>query len=41
MNNNKMKKYLTILTMLLTGSMAFAQTDDPVIMTVAGQPVPR
>lgn len=27
--------------MLLTGSMAFAQTDDPVIMTVAGQPVPR
>ena len=29
------------MTMLLTGGMAFAQTDDPVIMTVAGQPVLR
>ena len=34
-------KYLLIITMLLSGSMAFAQTDDPVIMTIAGQPVAR
>ena len=34
-------KYLLIFTMLLSGSMAFAQTDDPVIMTIAGQPVAR
>lgn len=27
--------------MLLCGSMAFAQTDDPVIMTVSGHPVQR
>ena len=34
-------KYLLIITMLLSGSMAFAQADDPVIMTIAGQPVAR
>lgn len=36
-----MKRQIFLATMLLTGGMAFAQTDDPVIMTVAGQPVPR
>ena len=29
------------MTMLLCGGMAFAQSGDPVIMTIAGQPVHR
>ena len=36
-----MKKTIVAMTMLLYGSMAFAQTDDPVIMTIAGHPVQR
>ena len=36
-----MKKTIVAMTMLLCGSMAFAQTDDPVIMTIAGHPVQR
>lgn len=35
------KKSIAVISMLLCGSMAFAQTDDPVIMTVAGHPVQR
>jgi peptidyl-prolyl cis-trans isomerase SurA len=37
----QMKKTIVAMTMLLCGSMAFAQTDDPVIMTIAGHPVQR
>ena len=29
------------LAMLLCGSMAFGQTDDPVLMTINGKPVKR
>ena len=35
------KKAIAAMTMLLCGSMAFAQSDDPVIMTIAGHPVQR
>lgn len=36
-----MKRYAFMMAMLLSGSIAFAQTSDPVIMTIAGQPVSR
>lgn len=36
-----MKKTILMATMLLSWGMAFAQSDDPVIMTIAGQPVTR
>jgi peptidyl-prolyl cis-trans isomerase SurA len=36
-----MRKNLFTLVMLFVGVMAFAQTDDPVIMVINGQPVTR
>ena len=36
-----MKKTFLVAAMLLCGVMVFAQSEDPVIMTVAGQPVSR
>ncbi|MDD7317819.1 MAG: peptidylprolyl isomerase [Prevotella sp.] len=36
-----MKKTFLLAAMILSGVMAFAQSEDPVIMTVAGQPVSR
>ena len=39
--NNMKKTTIFAMSMLLGGSMAFAQTEDPVIMTIAGQPVLR
>jgi len=37
----KRKKIMISLAMLLCGSMAFGQTDDPVLMTINGKPVKR
>lgn len=36
-----MKKVFLLATMLLSWGMTFAQSDDPVIMTIAGHPVSR
>lgn len=36
-----MKFYALISAMLLSGSIAFAQNNDPVVMTINGQPVSR
>lgn len=36
-----MKRYLFLVAMLLSGGIAFAQKEDPVIMMIAGQPVSR
>lgn len=40
-NYLNMKFYALITAMLLSGSIAFAQNDDPTIMTIGGQPVSR
>ena len=40
LNNIEMKFYALILTMLLSGSIVFAQ-NDPVLMTIGGRPVTR
>ena len=36
-----MRFYALFAAMLLSGSIAFAQNDDPTIMTINGQPVSR
>ncbi len=38
---SNMKFYALFAAMLLSGSIAFAQNDDPTIMTINGQPVSR
>ena len=38
---SNMRFYALFAAMLLSGSIAFAQNDDPTIMTINGQPVSR
>ena len=41
MNNFLSRKHLFVGAMLLCGTLSFAQSDDPVIMTINGHPVLR